>query len=290
MKRIPFAETILNFQAVAWALLAGLFLLNIIYSLGWTLEQDTPLLHYVAFMMDKHDSVPYRDIFEPSMPGTFAFHYVICKLFGYSDFAARCVDLALLGVLLTATYVFMSRFGRLPAIWAGVLYGLVYLSGGPSMSLQKDYIGVIPVVFSLVFIPAKTDITVRLPRFAFVGLMFGLSFLIKPHLGIVLPVAFGTLLAFRWDSGRKSMLDFLKCGMVCTASFLAPLIIAALWLAANSALGPFANIFFNYLPLHNAMTGWHEILSEHDRASYLVNYTLKVGGYRVMVLCAIFAY
>ena len=101
---------------------------------------------------------------------------------------------------------------------------------------------------------------------------------------------FNSLLAFRWDSGRKSKLDFLKCGMVCTVSFLAPLIIAALWLAANSALGPFADIFFNYLPLHSAMTGLHEILSRHDRASYLVSFTLKVGGYRVMVLCAIFAY
>ena len=86
------------------------------------------------------------------------------------------------------------------------------------MSLQRDYIGVIPVAFALLCIPAKTDNPVHLGRFALIGVLFSLSGLIKPHLGIALPVVFGTLLAFRWNVQKKSARDFLKCGAVWAVS------------------------------------------------------------------------
>ena len=79
---------------------ATLLLLVAFGSLGWRIEHDTPHFHYVAFLMDKYDRVPYRDIFDLQMPGTYAFHYAIGKLFGYGDLGFRIVDLGLLSVLL----------------------------------------------------------------------------------------------------------------------------------------------------------------------------------------------
>ena len=288
--QLRFDKMLTAFQWALLFLLTGLLLLQAFNTLEWRMELDTPLLHYVAFLMDKHDLVPYRDVFETSMPGTFAFHYLVGKLFGYDDVAFRGVDLVLLGALLAATYVFVSRFGRSVALWAVVLFGLVYLSKGQLMSLQRDYIGVIPIAFALLFLPARTDIVVRLPRFAFVGLLFGMSVLIKPHLGISLPVIFGTLLVYRWHSRRRSTRDLLKCGAVCGASFLVPVVTAVLWLAANSALGPFTSIFIDYLPLHTVMTGWQENITGLDRASYLIEFTHKLGGYKTMFVCSLFAY
>jgi hypothetical protein len=77
------------------------------------MEHDTPLLHYVAFLMDQHGRFPYRDVFE-TMPGAFAMHFVIAKLFGYGDVAFRTVDLVLLGLLCAATYLFMRRSDARP--------------------------------------------------------------------------------------------------------------------------------------------------------------------------------
>jgi hypothetical protein len=269
---------------------AALLLLKACTTLDWRMEHDTPILYYAAFLMDKHGLVPYRDIFETSMPGTFAFHYLIGKMFGYGDVPFRYVDLTLLSALLVATYVFMSRFGRLVAIWAAILFGLVYLSMGQTMGLQKDYIGVIPVAFALLCIPVKTDIPVRLARFALIGLLFGMSVLIKPHLGIAFPIVFGTLVAFRWHSQRKSTLDFFKCAAVSCVSLLVPVSIALVWLAANSALVPFINILFNYLPLYNSMTGSLETISGFARVLYFIQKTSTFGGFGVLLLSSLFAY
>ncbi len=290
MKKSPFDRMLLVCQYTLLAMFAALLLLKAFSTLDWRMEHDTPLLHYAAFLMDKHDLVPYRDFFETSMPGTFAFHYMIGKLFGYGDVAFRYVDLTLLSVLFVATYLFMRRFGCLVAIWAVILFGLVYLSMGQTMSLQRDYIGVIPIAFALLCIPVKTDTPVRLARFALIGLLFGMSVLIKPHLGIALPIVFATLLAFRWHSRRKSTLDFLKCAAVSGVSLLIPVSIALVWLAANSALDPFINILFNYVPLYNSMTGSHENISVLYRVLYLITETSTFGGFGALLLCSLFSY
>jgi len=290
MKRSPFNKILLAFQKTLLAMFAALLLLQAFTTLDWRMEHDTPLFHYAAFLMDKYDLVPYRDIFQTDMPGTFAFHYIIGKLFGYGDLPFRYVDLALLGALLVATYVFMKRFGRLVALWAAILFGLVYLSKGSTMSLQRDYIGIIPIAFALLSIPIKMNIPVRLARFALIGMLFGISILIKPHLGIAFPVVFGTLLVFRWHSQRKSALDFLKCATVSGVSLLVPAIIALLWLVANSALVPFINIFFNYLPLHNSLTGEYKTISILGRVLYLIEKTSWFGGFAALLLCSLFSY
>lgn len=288
--RSLFDKSLLAFQYILLFGLSVLLLLKIYTSLQWRMEHDTPLLHYAAFLMDKHGRVPYRDIFETSMPGTFAFHYVIVKLFGYGDDAFRYVDLTLLGTLLIVTYTFMSRFGRQAAILAAILFGLVYLAQGQATSLQRDYIGIIPVAFALLCIPAEMGTPVRLNRFAFVGLLFGLSVLIKPHLGIALPIVLATLLTFRWHTQNRSMHDFIKCAAVSTVALLAPLAIAMVWLAADSALASFVDIMINYLPLHNALTGDKQTSFGLGRVLYLIMGALTFGGFGLMVLFSMLAY
>lgn len=264
-------------------------LLTALSSLQWRMAQDTPLLHYAAFMMEKHGAVPYRDIFETSMPITFAFHYAIVKTLGYSDLAFRYVDLSLLLLLLSSTYLFMSRYGRKAAMWSVVVFGLIYFSQGQTMSLQRDYIGIIPIALSLLLVPAKSGRQIRLWRFALLGLLFSLSFLIKPHLGLALPAFLGAFLILRTENGLPSLKDFLKCSTVTGLAFITPVVLAILWLSANSALDSFLDMFFGYLPLHNALSGDKETLFGFDRAYYLVLKTLEFGGYSGMLLFALFA-
>ncbi len=269
------------------AVFMAMLLLKAYTTLEWRMEHDTPLLHYAAFLMHQHGLVPYRDFFETSMPGTFAFHYAIVRLFGYGDAAFRYVDLALLGALLTTTYLFMRRFGHFTAAWGLTLFGLIYLSKGQVMSLQRDYIGVIPVAFSLLAIPATMDTPVRLTRFAFVGVLFGLSAIIKPHLAIAFPVVFWALYTFLRRSRQNSSSDFLLCAAVSFASFLAPVILALVWLASNSALAPFLDMVFQYLPLHSAIDGNHKTIFGMDRVYYVLRSTFMLGDYVALFVCAL---
>lgn len=286
MKHIlPLDKALRLIVATALALLAGLLLLKMAASLHWRMELDTPLLHYAAFLMDKYDAVPYRDIFETSMPGAFAFHYTIGKLFGYGDFAFRCVDLGLLCGLLASTYLFMARFGRLVACSSSVTFGLVYLAQGQSMSLQRDYIGTIPVALALLCIPRRESSSVGKWRFVLVGFLFGLSALVKPHLCIALPVVLWAILILRWKS-QPCIRNSINATMCCAAGFLLPPATATLWLASKSALPSFARILLDYLPLHNAMTGGHENIAGSYRVFYLTEMTLKFDGYGILTVIA----
>jgi len=291
MGRLPhnFGRGLPLLQYLVPGSLAALLGLQAGLSLRWRIEHDTPLLHYAAFLMDAHGRFPYRDIFETSMPGAFAFHYAVVKLFGYGDAVFRLVDLALLGLLLGVTYAFMRRFGRAVGLAAAATFGLLYLSKGQTMTLQRDYLGTIPVACALLCIPRGTGKAAGPARFAAAGALFGAAALLKPHLALGLPFVAGALLAFRWEARARSWPDFFKCAALCGLGLLLPLLLAALWLYANSALAGFASIFFNYLPLHVALTGAQEELTGFDRAFYLVEQTLRFGGYGPVLLCALFA-
>lgn len=100
----------------------------------------------------------------------------------------------------------------------------------------------------------------------------------------------------RFDAGH-SILSFtdskritLHAVTIYIGGVIIPLITAFGWLASDSALIAFTEIFFQYLPLHSVMTGWHENISGLHRFYYLIEYTLKFGGYGALILCSLFAY
>ena len=276
-------------QSLALASLTLLLVLKAVGSTRWRMEHDTPLLHYAAYVIDAYDLAPYRDIFETSMPGTFLFHYGVGSLFGYGDTAFRGVDLALLGCISLSSFFFMRRFGSLTGWSAAVLFPLLYLGKGDGMSLQRDYLGIVPIALAFLCIPSRSSRPVTRRHFAAVGALFGISALIKPHLALGMPIFFGALLAIRCRHKTRSRQDLLRCGGTTALAFLMPIVLALAWLWAHSCLGDFFDIVFGYLPLHNAIAGSREILSGPDRLAYLFTQTLALGGYGSLALLGLFA-
>ena len=135
---------------------------ELIMSLEWRMEHDFPLLHYVAFLIDHYNYIPYKDIFETSMPGTFVFHLGIGKCFGYGDLAFRIVDITWFLTLLVVTWAIVKHFGRRVAWATVVLFGLTYFQHGPEMSLQRDYVGILPISMAILLaisqFPSKLSI------------------------------------------------------------------------------------------------------------------------------------
>ncbi len=275
-------------QGLVLAALTLLLVLKAAGSTQWRMEHDTPLLHYAAFLIDEHDLSPYRDIFETSMPGTFLFHVLVGKLFGYGDTAFRRVDLILLSLISLSSFFFMRRFGPRVGWAAAVLFPLIYLGKGNTMSLQRDYLGIVPLAIALWLIPIESR-SVGLRRLAAIGALFGLSALIKPHLAIGLPLFTGALLAIRWRQQVRGRRDLVRCGVATALGFLTPIVLALIWLWSRSCLAEFSDIVFGYLPLHNAITGSRQILLGSDRLSYLFHRTLALGGYGSLAFAGLFA-
>lgn len=74
---IPLFRTIEGVKYLFLAVLAIVFLVELGLSLHWRMVSDNAFLHYVAYLINEHGFVPYRDIFEVNMPGTYLFHMAI---------------------------------------------------------------------------------------------------------------------------------------------------------------------------------------------------------------------
>lgn len=282
-------EKILHLVSILFLVfLAGFLVFQACNSLHWRVELDTPILQYSAFLIERFDLVPYRDFFETSMPGTFAFHVLIGSLFGYSDLAFHIVDLVLLFVFLSCAALFMSRFGWLTAAWGAVLFALVYFGKGQTMTLQRDYLGLFPIVFALQLIPKTANRPVHWLRFPAAGFLFGLAALVKPHLAIGLPAFWGILYLFRCRSEKASPKSGILTAALSLAGFLVPISITLLWLAQKAALQPFLDILLKHIPLYSTLNGAHVSLAPAERLRYILSMGVRLGNYPGFAVCLVY--
>lgn len=242
------------------SLLSLLFLLEALFTLRWRMYIDAPPIHYAAFLYDKHHFSLYKDVFETSMPGTFLFHLIIGKIFGYTDTAFRIPNLIWLGTHLAVTWAVMKRFGRMVAWGSVVFFGLSYLKFGSSMMLQREYFPLLPI--SAAVLIALKPPSKRLLFSSFViGLCFGFSAMVKPQLAIGLPL----LLAFIWSGqfavkrkeifAKDSLLKLVKIALTAFAGLAIPVGVSLYWVWKQGGWESFTELVFQYLPLHLNING-----------------------------------
>lgn len=278
-RRLPPVPDVL--ARVLLACLSAIVATQAFCSIGWPMEEDPPLLHYAAYLVDAHGYVPYRDVFETSMPGTFWFHLALGKLFGYGDLAFRLVDLGWLAVLLAVAWRLMRPFSAVAAWAACALFALQYFFKGHAMSLQRDYIAVLPVAVAALVAGSGRRPALRALA---IGCLFGLAALIKPHMLIGLPVVLAAL--YVANRGALPWRD-IRPAAVCALGVAIPVAVALAWLAALGGLGAFLEMLTHYLPLHSAMTGDHVTISGSARAAYLWRGFVAMGGYRPWLIAAL---
>lgn len=265
-------------------ILALLFIVQAWLSLQWPIAHDEAPLFYEAFLMRADGSIPYRDIFDFQMPGSFAAYYALGTLSGFTAFGIRILDMLILLSLIVITFFFMQRFGRMTAFAAAVLFGLKYLQGGPSMALQREYLLLIFIALA-VWISMR-DILTPKHRFT-LGLLFGLSAIIKPHAAIgLIPILLFDIADM--IKGRKLTLFNAAARSILPASagFFIPIIIVIAWLSFNNALTPFLKIAMNYWPLYSQINGLMEITPTAQRIPFLLNQVWRLGGNGLWLLPA----
>jgi len=275
----------------AAGLLAGIALL----SLGWRIEHDTPTMAYAGFLFGHLHFVPYRDLFDPNMPGTYAVFTVLDLVFGPHDLGFRIADVVLLALLCYITWRWLRPFGWLPATLAPALFGLYYLHDGPTLCLQREYL-MLPLFSAAVLL---TTGAARLPpalRAAAVGFSVGLAALIKPQAMIVLPSLLAYLVieavapadtsqatpetpaaephALPVAARRTRGLAIAASGIAAAAL---PVLAVIAVMAMTGALPYYLEMARHYYPLYAHLSGIHETMSDAERARYL-RLGLWLGG------------
>ncbi|MGM0601454.1 MAG: glycosyltransferase family 39 protein, partial [Candidatus Rifleibacteriota bacterium] len=244
-------KAIKSLQLILATVLGSLFLVQLAGSIFWRQYLDTPLLNYVGFLINEQGLIPYAEIFETSMPGTFLFHTVLGKIAGYSDLAVRITDIFALLVCLALIYLVIKPAGKIQGAIASLVCGLAYLAHGSRIALQRDFLGLIPVFAAILALQASSKNKIsQNSSFFITGLLIGISASFKPHLAIVWPVLLFFLppenIFFKGIRGLKPL-------GLSIVGFIVTFFIPIIWVWNSGGLNSFLKIFFNYLPLHTQL-------------------------------------
>ena len=277
----------LNDKITAWSLgiLTLVFIIFASFSLRWKIVHDVTLLHYIAFLIDRYDYVPYRDIYDFNMPGAYLFHMLIGRTVGYGDLGFRLFDLMWLGCILAITWKIMGRYGWNVAWGSTLMVGFGYLAAGPWVSLQRDWVLILPL--SLAIATACSDRLGCKRRYFLIGTFLGIAVAIKPHAVLAFPVlmAFEILKNHSSQRPTRKRLFFVCCIFSITA-LLIPVMAVFLWIWRLGGISPFVEIITKYLPLYAQLSGQHEALLGMERLRYLFSSVFKLGNIGLLAASA----
>ena len=269
-----------------WLGLLGVYLVVLAAgSLSWVMYQDTPIMLYGAFAVDRLHLVPYRDFFDNQMPGVYAANVIVGRLSQYTERGVRWVDLGALALLLAITVGTLRRYGR-GAAWCAALYtGILYLASGEFMTLQREFLLLLPLSAAtwVTLAPGGT----RSVKALAVGVLLGLVATIKPQAAAALPILIVSV-SYAPDRGacRRS---WMSTAVIAFAGFALPLLVMLEYLRRHGAFGPFVDMAMHYWPLYNALSGSprpHVILHGAARVWYIVGHTLTFGVHPGLPLLA----
>lgn len=230
---------------LAWCL-AVLLIISIIILVGttlrWPIVLDPPLYNYIGWLMTQ-GAVPYRDVFDNNLPGTYVIHFWVVKFLGDGDLAWRFFDLLCLVLINIATFLYCSRFSRLSALAAVALFSAFHLYNGPLCAGQRDYFLLVFIMGGIYFYQKYRESKGNQVYFMLTGLLLGAGITIKPF--VVFWCALFLLLTIVYDYRKKECrfrhyaIFIIACG--------APTGAIMIWLWSAGGLPACIDIVVNYL-------------------------------------------
>jgi hypothetical protein len=271
--------------------LVGLLGLTAAFAFNWRYYHDAPIFFYIGLLIDKFGLIPYRDIFEYNMPGTYFACLLVGRLTGFSVLGVRLLDYILLIVIIFLGWLWMRKLSGWAGILGGVAWGLAYFALGPTSMMQREYMMMVPVLCGFAAyanIPSRRNIL----RFIVTGLFLGLSSTIKPHAFIGLaPILIAEWISFQTERGislRHKCIPFLRqTALWLMIGFIIPWIVVFIYLGVNGALPQFLDIIFNYLPLFAHMDYNHRVLGTGSRIFGMILNYLKLAGQQIWIAPAL---
>ena len=255
-----------QFVAFAIAVAVVTLLISCAASVRWRYQHDSPLMIYAGWLVAQ-GAVPYRDFFDMNMPGTYLVMRAMGAVFGWNDFGVRLFDLSCLASISVSTFVWMRRFGTVRALAASCAFPLWYLGHGPSMSLQREYLALVPFAWALAIALPVTHFS-SVFQILLAGLLTAATILIKPQ--FLLPCLPILIVLLQRDA---STITAWGRAVALAAGMVGPVAATFLYLLWTESLRPFLDIATNYWPLYSHMTGDHQPIDGFQRLTYLVKST-----------------
>lgn len=176
----PFQWLCLILRAGFLAMLGAALLFYVGVSLRWPMLVDSPVMHYVVFLM-KHGLKPYSDITDNNMPGAYMMEALAMRVFGSADLGWRVYDFFLLAVLMGSMIVIALPFDWLAGVFAAGLFALRHGAEGPWFAGEREQEMTVLIAASCAFL--FESVRRRRPVMAlFYGLFCGVAASIKPTL------------------------------------------------------------------------------------------------------------
>ncbi len=280
------------FRCLLSIFLVGLLGFTALVTLHWRYYQDAPIFFYASLLIDKFGIIPYRNLFEYNMPGTYLADILVGRLTGYSVLGVRILDYILLVVIVFLGWLWMRKLSGWAGLFGGMAWGLAYFMLGPTAMMQREYMMMIPVLLAFA---AYTNIPPdrNALRLLLTGLFLGMSSTFKPQAFIgLLPVLIVEWISFpagSIPSAVNKIAGYLRRIVLwLMIGFLAPWTLVFIYLGIHGALRPFLDLVINYLPLFAHMNGNHQVVNGFfSRVFALILNYLKMGGYQLWIAPAL---
>lgn len=219
-------------------------LLVLTQSFKWYMLVDSPILQYMSFLI-LHGLVPYKDIFDFNLPGTYLMHIVAIKLFGLGNLGFRLFDLANLAVICWSLYLLLRKFGQFSVIISILLFVSIHLAGGQYSMGERDFL-MIPYLGMATFFSYRAIVSSKIILFFPAGLLLGFCSTVKatpPLLAVFFILVFFFYHRRDWRKNIIAALWFL-------AGFIIFPVLIAGWLIKSGGWDPFTDIFLHFIPIH----------------------------------------
>jgi len=201
-------------------------------------------MHYVVFLLDR-GVVPYREMLEINMPGSYLVEWLAVHLLGDGQLAWRIFDLGLGGAAIAAMTAITAPSDWFAGFWAGSLFLLVHGRDGILQLGQRDLSVSVCMLagYAFLFWSMRRD----WPSLALAfGLFAGFAATIKPTMLLLGPIS---LLLVCLELRRKDE-RFQRFLLYGTAGWLIPFSAVVLFLWRERALSAFFGITSGMLAYH----------------------------------------
>ena len=238
-------------RALSWAVVAFSCVQILLFSFG----RDQGIYAVVADTVAR-GGMPYRDVWDFKPPGIFIVYWLAQALFGHNMLAPRVLEvLGLVGLVFA--------FRRLAKTWfdnatvglvGGAIAALVHAQLEFWHTAQPETFGGYLTVFAIVLTVGDYRGRRRFAVWAAIGLLFGLSFLLKPPVGggaVVCAAYLARRERLASESIGRALLPFVVVGL----SSIVPIAVTAAWFSARGAWPALHQTLFEFTPHYTAI-GW----------------------------------
>jgi len=263
-------QSLARLRWLASLIFVALFGYYIADTLHWPMVWDTPVMHYIIFLM-KHGLHPYTQITDMNLPGCYLTEGWGMAIFGWSDLAWRFYEYFLLTVLTLAGVVIGGKRNWFAGIFAATFFIVMHGSEGPFFSTERDELMTVLLVAAVAFV--FVALRRRLPLLLFpASLLAGLSTSLKPGALVleVLLLVVCCITLYRRGERFLSYVGWAVLGNVLIGALM-------LWFMLHAhALGHFLFIVRHVLPSYSGL--------QYKGMGYLVRHLMPASLAPLLVL------